>query len=477
MGQAIVIVIVIVYLIAMLFIGVYSSKKISNSNDFALAGRNLGPILLAGTLAATNIGGGTSLGLAEQAFGKWGFSAVWYVITASLAYLVLAFLAQRFRNAMVTTVSEYFYNRYGKANALVTSIIMGLPMIGITAAQIIASASILTVMTGWNYKVSVVIVTVVVTAYSSMGGLWGVAFTDLIQGSLVFIGSLVAIPFALNYAGGFEHVISNLTPAQKSLTAGMGWPTIISLTIMYIASYSVGPEISQRFFSARDSKSLMIGSLMGGLVCILYSLFPAFLGLVASSVVKDGLLTSELLTSEGSRYILPVLAIHTMPPVIVGLLFSALISATMSSADSDMLAVSVIATNDIYKKYINKDATDKQLLFLGRACMVVVGLISMFIAFRAANLITILMFSFSLRAAGVFIPYLFGNYTKKKLSAVASMGSLIAGSVVTIFFQYNKNINLFGVDPIIPGIVASLIVFLILSTLIQPKPNASNMNN
>ncbi|MDA1470321.1 hypothetical protein OGZ02_16245 [Brachyspira hyodysenteriae] len=145
------------------------------------------------------------LGLAEQAYGKWGLSAVWYVITASIAYLVLAFLAQRFRNAMVTTVSEYFYKRYGKANALVTSIIMGLPMIGITAAQIIASASILTVMTGWNYKLSVVIVTIVVTAYSSMGGLWSVAFTDLIQGSLVFIGSLAAIPFALHYAGGFEH--------------------------------------------------------------------------------------------------------------------------------------------------------------------------------------------------------------------------------------------------------------------------------
>ena len=150
-----------------------------------------------------------------------------------------------------------------------------------------------------------------------MGGLWGVAFTDLIQGSLVFIGSLVAIPFALNYAGGFEHVVANLTPAQKSFTAGMGWPTIISLTIMYIASYSVGPEISQRFFSARDSKSLMIGSLVGGLVCILYSLFPAFLGLIVSSVVKDGLLTSELLTSEGTRYILPVLAMHTMPPVML----------------------------------------------------------------------------------------------------------------------------------------------------------------
>lgn len=129
MGGSIIIVIVIIYLIAMILIGIFSSKKVNDSQDFALAGRNLGPVLLAGTLAATNIGGGTSLGLAEQAFGKWGFSAVWYVITASTAFLVLAFVAQRFRKSMVTTVSEYFYKRYGKANALVTSIIMGLPMI------------------------------------------------------------------------------------------------------------------------------------------------------------------------------------------------------------------------------------------------------------------------------------------------------------------------------------------------------------
>ena len=108
MVGTIVIIIVVLYLVAMLLIGVYSSKKISNSNDFALAGRNLGPVLLAGTLAAANIGGGTSLGLAEQAFGKWGLSAVWYVITASIAYLVLAFLAQRFRNAMLLLYQNIF---------------------------------------------------------------------------------------------------------------------------------------------------------------------------------------------------------------------------------------------------------------------------------------------------------------------------------------------------------------------------------
>lgn len=469
MGSSIVTVIVVVYLAIMILIGYLSSKKVHNSNDFALAGRGLGPLLLAATLAATNIGGGTSLGITEQAFGKWGFSSIWYIITAALAFIILAFVAPKFRESMVTTVSEYFEKRYGKKNALVTAVIMGLPMIAITAAQIMASATILTVMTNMNYNISVVIVTIIVTVYSAMGGLWGVAFTDLIQGILIFIGSLIALPFALNYAGGLEHVMSNLEPVQKSFTAGIGWPTIISLIIMYIASYSVGPEISQRYFAAKDARSIKIGSFAGGLICIAYSFLPALLGIVAFSIVKDGLLTSELLTSEGSRYILPVLALNTMPPVIVGILFSALISATLSSADSDMLAVSVIFTNDIYKKYIKKETTDKELLFVSRMAMVFVGIFSMFIAFKATTIIGILMFSFSLRAAGVFIPYIFGNYSNKKFSALSSMLSLISGSVVTIFFQYSKSINFFGLDPIIPGILTSFVVFVVFGFLVKTE--------
>ncbi|MGL4982854.1 MAG: sodium:solute symporter family protein [Treponemataceae bacterium] len=469
MSNPLIITIVIIYLITMIIIGIFASKKVSSSTDFALAGRNLGPVILAATLAATNIGGGTSLGITEQAFGKWGFSAIWYVITAAIAFIVLAFITPRFRATMVTTVSEYFEKRYGKANSLVTAIIMGLPMIGITAAQIMASATILTVMTGWDYTMSVIIVTIVVTIYSCMGGLWGVAITDFIQGILIFFGSLIAIPFALKYAGGVTHVISNLTPEQMSLTQGVGIPTIISLTIMYIASYAVGPEISQRFLSAKNEKALMYGSLSSGIICILYACLPALLGVIASSIVKDGLITSEVLTSRGTRYILPILAHYTMPPIIVGLLFSALISATMSSADSDMLAVSTIVTNDIYKKFINTKAQDKELLILSRITIVAVGLFAMFIAFVAKNIISILMFSFSLRAAGVFVPYLFAHYTQKKLSPVASMASLIGGSVVTLFFQYNKSINLFGVDPIIPGIIVSALVFFCISAIIKPK--------
>ena len=98
--------IVFAYLAMMLAIGYYASKRIKGNDDFMIAGRRLGPILMAGTLAATEVGGGSSLGVAEKAYGAWGLSAVWYVLTMTITFLLLAFIAPTLRAACVRTVPE-----------------------------------------------------------------------------------------------------------------------------------------------------------------------------------------------------------------------------------------------------------------------------------------------------------------------------------------------------------------------------------
>ena len=127
--------IVVVYLLFMLWIGWYSSTKITNNTDFMVAGRRLGPILMAGTLAATEIGGGSSLGVVQNGMSGYGLSAAWYIITMGIAFVILSFVAPKFRAATVKTVPEYFRRRYGKECGLITAIIMLLPLIGVTAGQ------------------------------------------------------------------------------------------------------------------------------------------------------------------------------------------------------------------------------------------------------------------------------------------------------------------------------------------------------
>ena len=194
--------IVAIYLLIMLFIGWYSSKKITSNTDFMVAGRRLGPFLMAGTLAATEIGGGSSLGVVQQGMQSHGISSAWYIITMGFAFVILTFLAPKFRAATVKTVPEYFRRRYGKSAGIITAIIMLLPLVGLTAGQFIASSVILSTMLGIRYQTAVIIVAVVVTVYSIMGGLWSVTLTDFIQVFLIVIGMIIAVPFALNMAGG-----------------------------------------------------------------------------------------------------------------------------------------------------------------------------------------------------------------------------------------------------------------------------------
>jgi SSS family solute:Na+ symporter len=468
--NAMVVTVVVLYLLLMLFIGWYSSKKIKTNDDFMVAGRRLGPVLMAGTLAATEIGGGSSLGVVEKAYGDWGMSAAWYVIAMGITFTVLTIFGSKFRSSMVKTVPEYFRRRYGKAPGAITAIIMILPLIGLTASQFIASAVIISVMTGLSFKFAVILVAIVVTAYSIMGGLWSVTITDFVQVFLIVIGMALAIPFALKTAGGWDNVVAVLPKEQFSFTKGIGVKGIIGLVIMYTASFSVGQEAVCRYYAARDDRAAKLGSIYAALINFVYAFIPTVLGLIALALVKSNIISGEAILANGARYVLPSLAIQTMPSIIVGLLFAGIISATMSSADSDLLGAGSIFSNDIYKQYIKKDASDATVLKVTKTSMFIIGVVALLIAlFNKGSIIGILMFSFTLRAGGSFIPYILGHYWKKA-SWAGTVASLVTGSLGVILVE-KKIISFFSLEPIYLGLLLSIVTFVIFTNL---SPNTRN---
>lgn len=264
--------VVVIYLLVMLLIGYLSSKKIESNTDFVVAGRRLGPFLMAGTLAATEIGGGSSLGVVQQGMESHGLSAAWYIITMGFAFVILTFLAPKFRAAMVKTVPEYFRRRYGKPSGIITSLIMFVPLIGLTAGQFIASSVILSTMLNLNYKTAVLIVGVVVTIYAIMGGLWSVTLTDFVQVFLIVIGMIIALPFGMNLAGGWDNVVANVPAETFDMFKGYNVMDVISLTIMYVATFTVGQEAVSRYYAARDGKAARQGSVLAA-NCKLYLRF------------------------------------------------------------------------------------------------------------------------------------------------------------------------------------------------------------
>lgn len=470
--NATVTIIVAIYLLVMLFIGWYSSTRIKSNTDFMVAGRRLGPFLMAGTLAATEIGGGSSLGVVQQGMQNHGISSAWYIITMGFAFVILTFLAPKFRAATVKTVPEYFRRRYGKSAGIITAIIMLLPLVGLTAGQFIASSVILSTMLGISYKTAVVIVAVVVTIYSVMGGLWSVTLTDFIQVFLIIIGMMIAVPFAMNLAGGWGNVVANVPAETFDMFKGYTPTGVLSLTIMYVATFTVGQEAVSRYYAARDGKAAKQGSILAALINFIYAFIPAILGIITLALINMGKFDSADFADVGARYALPVLAMEAMPAIICGLLFAGIISATMSSSDSDLLGAGSIFANDIYHAVIKPDATSAEVMKVTKLVMGVVGVASMLIAlFNTSGIVTLLMFCFTLRAAGAFFPYVLGHYWKGA-SLAGTIASLITGSVMVIYLEKISKGVLFGMkfsQPIIPGLVVALIFFLIFSKVMPPK--------
>ena len=208
---------------------------------------------------------------------------------------------------------------------------------------------------------------------------------------------------------------------------------------------------------------------MAGLIFAVFAFIPAILGLITYALVQQGVVDGTTLMENGARYALPTLAMQTMPKVLVGILFSGLISATMSSASSDLLGAGSIFSNDIYKVYINKNASDKHTLKMTKLTMVVIGVVSAVVAiFNTESIIAVLMFSFSLRASGFFMPYVLGHYWKKA-SWSAAMGSIITGSLLVVLLEKKILPSVWGLEPIFISLFASLIVFLILTNLFPAK--------
>ncbi|MBK5201678.1 MAG: sodium:solute symporter family protein [Spirochaetaceae bacterium] len=472
--NVLVVAIVVIYLIAMLGIGYYSSKKVKSNEDFVLAGRRLGPILLAGTLAATEIGGGSSLGVVEKSYGSWGLSASWYVIAMGIAFIILSIFAPKLRRAEVKTVPEYFRRRYGKSSGLITTLIMMIPLIGLTAVQFIASATILSIMLGMSYAMAVTIVAIVVTIYAIMGGLWSVTLTDFVQVFLIVIGMALAIPFSLSLAGGMNNVVANVPKGTFNMFKGISPSTIIALIVMYIASFSVGQEAVSRLYAAKDEKTAVQGSIISAIINLVFAFIPTILGIITLALVNMGKIDNGIILQGGAKYALPYLAMNTMPAIVVGILFAGIISATMSSADSDLLGAGAIFGNEVYKVYLNKDADNINVMKVTKITMAIIGILAyLFALFNTGSIINVLMFAFSLRAAGAFFPYIIGLYWKKA-SAAGTIASLILGSVALIILE-RTGYQPLGLEPILWALPISLISFFAFSKLIPPANETLEM--
>ena len=451
-------IIVIGYLVGMLVIGYVVGKlKIKNADDYMVAGRRMGVFMVAFSLSANNIGGGSTTGLAGKAFTSWGMSAVWYVLAASIAMIPLAYFAPKIRKTMAVTIPEVVGRRFGKFSSGFSAVLNILALFCLTSSQIAASGSVVSVLTGIDTRICLLIAGLVVILYTTFGGMIADQISDLVQFIIIFFGLAIATPFVIKGCGGWSTIASKLPGDQLSFTK-IGWVAIIGYIFNYFCTFLSGPEMISRFESAKDEKTAQRASLVSAVLMAAMAIFPTLLGLAALSV-------SDTLGNISSNSAMMAVTQTYAPTIITGIVSAAIISATMSSADSNLLCMSTMIINDLYIPYSGKNLEGMKEVKATRICNMICCAVAVFISFFGINIVTMNTFAFAIRCAGPFAAYGLGLVVPKATKHSGQI-SIITGTIGVVVWQILSGGGFYlGILPVVFGCAVGTITFFLVNLI------------
>lgn len=408
-------------------IGLFASRNISTSTDYFLAGKSLSVHTIVATLLATQVGGGMFLGTAQDPI-----RGLLYNGGMVLGFLVLGLgLAAHLQRFKVTTVGEIFDKTYNSPLLhQLTALLAAASMCGIIISQIIAAKSVLITFAGVNSEIVFLLFWALVLAYTMIGGLAAVVIADFIQIIVivtVFSGiclySLYTNPVPFFSIQTSTHIQTMLTQNQLS------WGQAFKIFSMPVFFSIIEQDLAQRFFAAKTERAAAVAALFASVLLLLFSFVPFYLGLQAQ--------LTHIIIPEGVNPLLPVLKTITSPMVFV-FAVCALLSAITSTTDSLLCAVSAALTTALTRFNTNV----KPSIHVSRTVTFLCGIFTLVASyFVPTNIIDVLIASYELSVACLFVP-LFFCFITKDLRREAALTSALFGGLGFIFFLFNTNTHL-----------------------------------
>ncbi|MDC7233760.1 MAG: sodium:solute symporter family protein [Spirochaetales bacterium] len=434
-----------IYIVLLVGVSIYASKKVKTGEDFDVAGRSLPYWLLSFTFAGLWFGGGTVIGTTGVAFdyGFWSTEAAWGVIPdpygAGLC-LILAglFYFTTLRKLGGVTLADFFEARFGKKAALLSTLVMIFGWTFFVAAQIVVFGKIFNSILGWSFNLSIWIGVVLIVLYTIAGGLWSVALTDMVQMIIVLIGIIIAVPIGLNAVGGIQEVKAVLPPEMLSFTpsfhpdfstAGRWIPWISGWMIIALGSIA-SPDITQVAQAGLTDKDVKRASVTAGFIYWFFGSLIVLLGLIGAALVAQGTLTLEMLGGD-SELIMPVMIQELFPLPLAIIFVSAILAAVMSSADGALLALSTLFSRNILPFFRKASADEKKELLICRLVVVVFAVLTTVIGIAYPNAFLLMNFGFDSLLAGLFVPLTLGIYWKRT-SVKGFFAGVISGILVRV---------------------------------------------
>ncbi|GAA0424697.1 MAG: sodium/pantothenate symporter [Bacillota bacterium] len=458
--------------------GIWAGGYLKNSTNFAqdyfLGGRSLGGFVLAMTMTATYGSASSFIGGPGTAYNEglgWVLLAMSQVATG---YFVLMILGKKFaivtREYNALTMVDFLKERYqSKWVVIFSSVSIIIFLFSAMAAQWIGGARLIESLIGINYTTALFIFAVSVLIYVTVGGFRAVALTDAIQGSIMFVGTLILLIAVIIAGGGIPKIIADLTAENPNLITPYGSEG--QLTPTYVSSFwilvGVGvvalPQIAVRAMSYKSSQAMHRAIIIGTVVVGFIMLNMHLIGVFARPILPG---------IEVGDKVMPLIALEVMPNWLAGIVLAAPMAAIMSTVDSLLLLVSSTIVKDVYLNYVKPDASHQTIKRLSIGITALLGIIVFMMALNPPDLIIWLnLFAFGGLEAAFIWPIVLGLYWKKgnKYGAISSMIAGVGLYILSDSFFPKP----FGLHSVVLPVVVSLIVYVTISLQTQSKTNVT----
>lgn len=464
------VVVLLLYGAALAALGWWAGRSVRLASDFYVAGRRLGPGLLAATVLAANIGSGTTVGVAGLGY-EIGAGAIWWTGSAVIGTLVLALtLGPRMwrvaRDLDCYTVGDYLEVRFGVE---LRAAVMGLLWIGsllVLMAQIVAIGRVVEAFSAVRLPYGIVLGGAVVLLYYVAGGLWSSAVVNLAQVGVKMVAFPLALLTTARVLGGFQQLRAApeslpeafLSPLSVGPLGAIGYLGVLGI------SFVISPGILQKTFGARDSDTVRRGMLIAGGLLALFAFIPVAIGMLGRLYWPVPLETANY------DWVLPQMLVEVLPPAVGVLTLAAVVSAELSSADAVLFMLSTSMSRDFYQRFWRRDVDDRGLLRAARLAAAIGLIAAVFLALRFQSILAGLGTFYAILVAALTVPLVAGVYFQRVDRRGARVALATSLLVATAAWMYTgEKLGPANLWPSVLGIVAGGLACAVVTLRRRPQ--------
>lgn len=485
---------ILVYLAAMVMIGVYYSRKNKDVSDFYLGGRKLGPFVSAMSAEASDMSSWLLMGLPGVAYLTGGAEAGWTAIGLAIGtYLNWLIVAKRLRiysekcNNSIT-IPDFFSNRFRDKSRIilgVSALIILVFFVPYTASGFAACGRLFNTLFGWDYHIAMIISAIVIILYTSTGGFLAASTTDLIQSIVMTLALVILVIFGVHTAGGFNEVVENakgiagyfsLSNIHNVVTGGADKYSI--LTIASLLAWGLGyfgmPHILLRFMGTKNKEQIKTSRRIASVWVVISMAIAIFVGFIGNALSASG----KIVKLDGAASESVVMKIATLlsengilAACIAGLIFAGILACTMSTSDSQLLAASSSMSENIIKGVFKVNLSQKASMLVARLALVVIAVLGVVIAWNEdSSVFRIVSFAWAGFGA-TFGPLMLTALFWKRTNKWGAMSGLVVGGVMVFVWKFfiSKLGGVFAIYELLPAFVCALITIIVVS-LLTAKP-------